>query len=300
MRKYRGIISLVCCVCLLAGLLSGCAASESAEPVSQSSSVDSSISSATPYQFTTYLEKNEWVYKRDTHGGPLYRCKANDDVKEIICQSAGDFWVVQNTLYYTDYSDSTIKLCKKDMSTDTITILADNLAVECKNYLYGDWIYYVNEDSGLCRVNIDTFHSEVVNDSGNYWIYRNKIYSQSLTDSSLYRLELDGRKDKTIASVHKSIYQASFDEDYMYFTDIWYPNEDIDNDGNGKLDLNEKRYIYKVSINGGEAIPWIEAYTHEWSIQEGFLYFKNDYPEIEKTGEYKANLQTCEIFQKKY
>lgn len=265
------------------------------EPSISSSSLNSSAcvvaekqDASTPYLFTTCLNTGKWVYQQFSSGGNVYKVNPLNGEKEIICDKyVGDFWVVENTLYYTDYTDDFVMLYKKDLVQGTQTILAEELQDESATYILGDWIYYISFDNNLYRVNTETTTIEKINDCVQYWFYGNQIYAHSNDETSLYQMNLDGKNVRRIASTNRRINNATFIGEFMYFTDISYPDEEPRK--------GEKRYIFKLSLKSGEIVSWVEAYTNFLDEKEGYIYFTNDYPEIGKTGDYRVNIETGEV-----
>ncbi|HNX15170.1 MAG TPA: DUF5050 domain-containing protein [Oscillospiraceae bacterium] len=274
-------------------MLSGCSS------LPQQSSASQSVASE---EAPNVLEG--WIYDNDCFDGSYGLCRFNLDgeVVKIHDDNAATIVLDKNYIYYSTMPDSEDSLDIYRIKPDGTgrEKIVDNAIFREDFYVHNGWLYYQQEyyisgyEGGLSRVRVDGGDVQKIGESGIFMIYKDMIFYTSTNEQEetiICKMNLDGSNPVTLC-IHE--YESKYDNfPYsMFIVDDWIYFEDSNPIGAVPTD---KRYIYKLSINGGEPIPIVETVTSGIRYHQGYLYYSDD--RIEQ--DYRMELKTGKIEQLK-
>ncbi len=259
---------------IILGMLSGCSS------LSQQSSLSQSVVSE---EAPNVLDG--WIYGNNCFDGSYSLCRFNldgevanlsNDVPEAIVINNG--WI-----YYSIFPDGkdAFEIYKIKPDGTGREKIVDNAMFREDFYIHNGWLYYQQEyyipgfEGGLSRVKVDGGNVQKIGDVGLFTIYKDMIYYTAVNEqdeNTICRMGLDG-SDSIVLCKHDlnseysdSIYSMHILNDWIYFVDC-NPLAMIPKD---------KRYIFKLSVNGGQPIPIVETITYGLGYNNEHIYYYDE------------------------
>lgn len=163
-------------------------------------------------------------------GSNLYSMDIDGKKRKLIfeMETGLEFEVVNNTIYICCYdriheSLYDCELYKMDLSGAKRIKVADiKEAYSDTIFLWGNYVYYINDEQQLCKMKLDSIKVEILaSDVDKYCVYKGYIYYTTYDEepTKLYKINLSGKEKKLLnkSNIVKMNYFDVILDDWIYF-----------------------------------------------------------------------------------
>lgn len=191
-----------------------------------------------------------------------------DIQKEIVSINAYGNYIyfigIESKAYNeNDDVDNKIYRMKADGSSDLEIINDNEINNECYEiYVINGYIYYIDVDANIARMNLDGSEKSVVSKNGTgflgitekYIIYNNPK-KDNAEEYETYIMGINGENPRSILE-GKRLYSINIEDDYVYYT-------------------NDDKKIYRTKIDSNQEELVYDAEAYNLNVYDGYAYYLN-------------------------